>query len=249
MSDSVANSKTVSKIVDEVVVLDLDRTLLNTGLVTDMLLSRLLQYGVTKKQRDAMKGYVESQTGNSLDFFAWLEGEIKDVSIDVLIEDTLQNITPEQGKVLLCTGAAELIEVLELKSASFFILTYGEYRYQNFKIRLFRQILGKSNDAVPAVLTTQSHKGRWIAAEWFNDSDEFATVPAGLVDGWGDVHAHSVVIVDDKRQNLVSSGKRVVGILVNDTRISSELTYSLPMIIDAVRSGQSLTSSIASRYE
>lgn len=125
MSDSVANSKAISKIIDEIVVLDLDRTLLNTGLVTDMLLTRLLQHGVTEEQLDAMKSYVASQTGNSLDLFAWLENEVENISIDTLVEDVLHRITPDQDSILLCKGAAELIAMLELRMCVFSFLHTG----------------------------------------------------------------------------------------------------------------------------
>ena len=65
-------SETEPRIVEDAIALDLDRTLLKTGAVTDLLLDSLVNYGVSSDVVAAAKKHVDGQSGNSFDLFEYI---------------------------------------------------------------------------------------------------------------------------------------------------------------------------------
>lgn len=242
------NFEIESRIVDEVAVLDLDRTLLNSSMVTQLVLAGLAAHGVSAGRIDKTIRYVEAQTGNSFYLFDYIENKFSSDMLEAVVADIMQNdvMLEEIKEDLLCPGADKLIYALEEQGTPSMILTYGEENYQGFKAALFRKLIGKTSDDLPVVVTNVANKSEWVENAWFTEGDEFGNIPTDIFDQ--PIRTRVVAIVDDKKSNLISYDDRVMGILVDNRVNAPTRVTSTAEVASAVASGVHLAD-IAHLYD
>ena len=69
------NRELEPRVVEELAVLDLDRTLINTSKITELVFSFLAKSGVEPGRIYEAMEYVEAQSGNSFFLFDYIEAE------------------------------------------------------------------------------------------------------------------------------------------------------------------------------
>lgn len=236
------------RIVDEVVVLDLDRTLLDSSAVTQLVLESMAHHGVGANRITEAIEYVESQTGNSFYLFDYIEREFSAATLEAIVKEIMQNdaLLMELKDDLLCPGADKLVYALESQGTPALILTYGEQNYQSFKIDLFRKLVGKSNKELPGIVTDVANKSKWVEENWFIRPDELGEVPIEI--RGETLLARLVSIVDDKISHLQATDSRVVGALVDNRIPPAEGVATTLELADAVSGGVHIFE-IAGAYE
>ena len=242
------NRELEPRVVEELAVLDLDRTLINTSKITELVFSFLAKSGVeTDRIHEAMT-YVEAQSGNSFFLFDYIEAEFSNELLeavkDAIINDDAR--LDELRQDLLCPGADRLIYALESQETPWVIVTYGEKNYQKFKIALFSKLIGREPEDVPSIITDTKNKSEWAVEQWFSDDTEFGEVPAGVTGE--QLLIRTVTIVDDKTSNLQSLDARVVGVLVDNNVNAAPGVISTAELADAAEAGIHLAE-IAQVYE
>lgn len=211
--------------VDTFAVLDLDRTLMHTGVLTDLLCMQLLNHGVSIDQVRKDIDFVRRSDGMSfstLDYIQAQYGPARYASVMHEIEARVKE--GEYADELLCDGTRELLSALEERDVPFAVLTYGERINQEFKLTLLRHMVNRSAKQLHATVTSESNKASWIASdEWRQAGTEGFAVPA-FIYPQAELHARHVVVIDDKRTNLESDSDAVLGILVDNAKGSGALT-------------------------
>lgn len=215
----------VPRNVDTFVVLDLDRTLMHTGALTDHLCMQLLHHGVSIDQVRKDIDFVHRSDGlsfSTLDYIQAQYGPEKYASVMHEIEARVKG--GELTDTLLCDGTLELLAALESRDIPFAVLTYGERVNQEFKLTLLREMVHRTGKQLHATVTSERNKASWIASsEWKQEGKDGFAVPA-FIYPQAELHAHYVAVIDDKPANLESESDEVVGILVDNTKGSGALT-------------------------
>lgn len=225
--------------VETFAVIDLDRTLLDTSTLVDMLLLQLHDHGYDARQVSGFIDFIHSRTGSSLSLREFFESSIEDgeVLYGTVKQELLQ--LAEGGELtdeLLYAGAAELLDTLDETDVPFAILTYGDVADQDFKLSLLRMLTSRQIGELHATITTEREKARWISHTWSQDG--LLHVPDDIY-GHAPIVADSVVVLDDKPQNLHSESSAVRGILI-DNHHQSAGSISIVELVVAIRSGVSL---------
>jgi len=185
---------------------------------------------------------IMSATGQSLSALEFLSGEYGEALAARLTAD-LHGLAQEgrlPREALLYDGASPaLLDELDRRDLPFAVLTYGEPANQLFKLALYRQLTGRDERRLPAVVTDEPKKGEWIHAHWYDGSDEHMRVPAEFT------HAHPimakrVVVLDDKLTNLASPDKVVQGIHIDNRPEAPLGRHSLGDVVTALQTGQPL---------
>lgn len=229
--------------VETFAVIDLDRTLLNTSALIELLYSQLLAHGFTSEQIAAELSFIEQQTGTSFSLFDHIEKTHSRELLESILEKVL--LLAEDGDLdidtLLCEGAARLLELLEHNDVPHVILTYGNEVDQAFKLSLVRKLLRKSEEGLPAAITDEPKKAAWISATWDDIDESGAIAIPEAIAGVGHLRARSVVIIDDKQSNLDSDNPAVKGILVNNLATRPSGSMSTDDLVRCIETGMSLT--------
>jgi hypothetical protein len=204
------------RFVDTFVVLDLDRTLLETDALVELLCMQLLNHGISREQIDADLLFIHRQKGASFKLLDFFEAQYGKGLFDIVKREILELAkNGELKEGLLCEGAPELIGKLGASSTPFCVLTYGEEHSQRFKLELVEQLFGQDEVQLHAVVTKETNKAAWIEKNWQHDESGRVVVPN---DGYAssELRATTVVVIDDKLSNLKSGDDRIRGILVNN---------------------------------
>ncbi len=225
--------------VEAFAVIDLDRTLLDTSALVDMLLLQLHDHGFTSQQVQSYTEHVHSQAGSALslsEFFA-TEFEHRDGLLALLKQEILEIAeTGDLSDDLLYPGSTQLLDALDAKTIPFAILTYGNVTDQDFKLSLLRLLTRREVSQLHATVTSQQSKAQWVAEEWSGDDglmvpdDIYSTEP---------VIAEYVVVIDDKTLNLASTNPNVLGILI-DNGAETDRSITVELLGAAVAAGESL---------
>lgn len=206
-------------------VLDLDRTLMQSGVLTDLLCMQLLNHGVSIDQVRKDIDFVHRNDGMSfstLDYIQAQYGPAKYASVMHEIEEIVKDGGLKEE--LLCEGTLELLAALEAQDVPYAVLTYGERINQEFKLTLLRHMVNRSSKQLHATVTSETKKASWIASgEWKHEGEDGFAVPA-FIYPQADLRAKCIVVVDDKLSNLESDDDAVLGILVDNAHDSGVLT-------------------------
>ena len=192
------------KIADETFfVVDLDRTLLNTGLVFDILQSTLDDHGYddgnklhnTRKQLEA--------NGETFVVFGYIESLLSSQELKVVI-DAFRAKAEEYE--LFNEGAQEFLAFLRKHQLPFGILTYGSKRWQQEKLKI-----AGLND-VPTIIIPQKGKGEVVSTWYYKDTETFV-VPADFGAGT----YTQLIMIDDKAGELSGLPPHATGLLYRPT--------------------------------
>jgi hypothetical protein len=227
--------------VDTFVVFDLDRTLLRTDTLTDMVCLQLLDHGVGLEQVRADLNFIHQQIGTSFSLLEYLEAQYGS-ELYLAVRDDVEALV-ESGELvhdLVYEGTADLLSELERNEVPFAILTYGNRESQEFKLRLFRRLMNRTPETMHATITLESKKSDWIARTWQGTGDGSLLVPTEIYPE-SSLSTRMVVVVDDKRANLESSDERIKGILIDNAPEGAKEGATIVELADFVRRGGSLS--------
>lgn len=209
--------ETEPRIVETFTVLDLDRTLLASDTLVELMYNELVRAGIPADKATSDLSFIYDQTGTSFSLFEHMAQEFGEEAVNIVKEAMLTQA--KQGLLthddVLCEGAKELVDYLINSDIPHAVLTFGEQNFQDFKIMLTRAILNKTEEELPALVTSIHRKAEWIADAWDTDGERFV-VPMELTGGVP-VEAEGIVVIDDKSSNLTSNNSRIKGILVDNS--------------------------------
>ncbi len=241
--DSISKSyKPEPRLVETFVIIDLDRTLLNTDAWVNLVYLQLQKRGITPEQARHELDFTMQQTGTSFSLLEHIErtrGKVllNDVMNDILLIAQNGELDPDE---LLYAGTAQLLNVLEARNVPFAILTYGNELDQTFKLDIVRALLGRNSDQLHGVVTDEPKKAAWIVRSWTDVTTQRGVgIPISIAKIEG-LRASCIVILDDKKQNLEPSADFIKGILVDNSQQDSGGALSIITIVHHLESGSSL---------
>lgn len=204
------------------VVLDLDRTLLNTDELNKYMCAHIeTERDTTPEDGDAWN-YIQQQKGRSFSVLGYLRTRFGSEQWDVLQK---QMVTMADAESLLSSAVlypyvAELLNALDEARIPYAILTYGDSENQQFKLDILHATIGRKTEIVDALITDEQYKGEWIARTWRQNT-------GGAGEEWFYVHpdlhpeqtmkAKTIVVVDDKAQNAQANDAHIIDFIVDNT--------------------------------
>ncbi len=189
--------------IERFIVLDLDRTLLDTGVYSELLLRVLLAPELQAEAREV----VASSTGASFDFLEYLLRQ-SGINYEKAFEKVLQAVMPGDNKLLM-PGAAELIAFLAISGEHHGILTTGTVPNQSLKVAVLQRI---TRQAIPAEVTSVPNKSADFVqnrrrGNLFYITPQLSGVSSGLM-------AKTIILIDDKASNLTESHPHIIAMHV-----------------------------------
>ena len=242
----ITNYETEPREVDTFVVIDLDRTVLNTSNLISLLCSLLPKFGVTAEDAIEAESMIRAADGSSLFPIGFLRGQFGDEPVDAVMDDIRE--MAELGEIkemLLYRGSYELLDALDGEDVPWGIMTYGEVADQEFKLDIFRRMTNRDKSNCPAEITDKPKKSRWIHKDWYTEDGRIKIDPK-LSNGL-EIYAKQIVVLDDKLKNLESPDPGVKGIPIDNHSIDSTETYTVASVAELVRQGRQIES-LASWY-
>ncbi len=225
--------------VEAFALIDLDRTLLNTPLLVDMLLLQLHDHGFTAEQVREHIQHIHSRAGKSLSLSEYFSAEFDNGgALFAVLKQEIIELAETEGLVddLLYSGSKELLDALDEKTIPFAILTYGNVADQDFKLNLLRLLTKREVSRLHATVTDQPSKAKWVAENW--DQGSGLAIPNDIY-STESLIAEYVVVIDDKIANLTSANTNVLGILMDNSSVSDR-AMSIELLGAAVDAGESL---------
>jgi hypothetical protein len=218
-------------------VFDLDRMLLKSDELVDLLCNGFIAYGVPPEDIAKDKSYIHAQKDRDFSATDYLLERYGEEALSGVKEDLL--VLAQAGELagLLYPGARELLETMDELKVPFGILTYGEVPNQQFKLDLVRAIMQRDESSLPAKITDEKSKSHWMHQEWAQP-DGRLLVPAEFTRGRA-VLANHIVLLDDKQRHLRSPYKKVRGIWI-DNEAAKESTVTLLEVVERLHAGYSL---------
>lgn len=185
------------------IVLDLDRTLLDTEAYARLLISTLLPMEGHDKAAAKLAGV----TGQSFDFLAYILDKAG-VDYKTATAKVLQAVQPGDRRLLM-PGAAEFIGFLVQSQEHFGILTMGTVPNQQLKLAVLHKITGVTISA--EITNTQNKSLDFLQNRW--DGNAFYLSPdlSGVGDG---LRTKTIILVDDKQSNLTEAHQNIVAMHV-----------------------------------
>lgn len=173
---------------DETLVLfDLDRTLINTDLITHYLADSVLFYE-GKKVADEFISELKLNKGKSFNSYDYLR-KVVPGSFSKIVDHFTSGIAAPK---LLNPGASQLLQRCRRRGVRVGILTFGDQDYQVDKLKAG----GLGN--VPYMVTGVSGRKSHIIVSWYDSDLEKFLLPHEF----GQDHVRSIVLVDDKPSEL-----------------------------------------------
>lgn len=222
----------------ELVVLDIDRTLINTTNLSDMIIqpiAAVLQLSDT--QIAMMLAAISEREGKVFDYLKWLPKAMELDSHQLKLLDDADALThailqfyAADGVLavqfiekILIPGAPELLKAVKESGSKVLLLTAGGKVLQSIKVALVqamtRQVTGDVGVTDAIIISTHVAKAELIntcfTADGFSIDllcDE--ALVSTITNPHDYAHIEHVTIVDDKYANLVPSGDRVAGVPV-----------------------------------
>jgi len=194
--------------VERFIVLDLDRTLLDTDAYVDLLVRALLPEKLHNEVRAKLAGTI----GQSFDGLAYI---LQRAGLDyqAATNQVMRSLNNDNGLTLPMPGAAELIAFLDTAGEHFGILTTGTVPNQQLKLKAFYAVIGV---IIPAEITSTPDKSiDFIENRREGSGFNISPTLSGAANG---LHARTVVIIDDKQTNLTADHPGVIAIHVPLTR-------------------------------
>jgi len=221
-----------------VAVLDMDRTLLNTDQLAYAMCDMLILHTGPEEDINQHKAHIDANYGNNFSVTDYL-AEIYNEEIVELIKEDLLNLaeSDELRERLLFPGTMELLDALAESDTPHAILTRGVRKNQEFKLALFRRLVDRSEEELPGEVTTEEYKSEWIHHTWTDEGR--IVIPKGFF-GKESLQAEQVIVIDDKKDNLLSPDIRVKGILVDNREAPPKGKYSIAAIAELVNQGGKL---------
>lgn len=173
-------------------VLDVDRTILDTDALVDALISHARAMSGGEDIANQIAVTEREARGKSFD----LIGELAKVQRLATYEQ-LESSAP----ALVYDGVAELMAFTQQRNIPVMLLTFGSLGGQALKVALLESVLDRRLPKV--ILTEDSSKALWIAERRQADVYE-------LTDDAGEsIYCHEVILFDDKEKNLTPKDEHI----------------------------------------
>ncbi len=206
--------------VETFVVLDLDRTLLDSPKLVSSIAPLFGEAGVPILQQAALYAHIRTQDGNQFDYVSYLRKELGDTIVNRVVDMVRTKL--ETGELyaseLFFDGVQELFEVLDGRGVPHAIFTAGGDETQQLKLELLEAAFGKH---VPAKIVDHARKAHVIQSEWFDTTEQMYTIPTELCRE-GSVQAKRIVLLDDKPENLEYDGEGIETFLIDNANTTSD---------------------------
>lgn len=205
--DSTNVTGRVVKEVETFYILDLDRCLVDTDKLQDLLEEIIEQQTPVTSQQIYEARQATEQAGGTFDTYKYVHQAFRDMSITTTWYD-LQQLFIEEAKRhdVLMPYARELFAVLNEKHALYGFVTYGVEAWQLAKLEASGLV------DVPCEVTGIKEKSVLLSG-WKHGGDYF-TIPPALSPGADTVVARSLVFLDDKAISFKGLPDGVRGIRV-----------------------------------
>lgn len=226
------------------VVLDLDRTMLDTDK-----LNRLLCMYI-EKTHDASPDdgdpyeYTLAREGESFSLVPYMIKRYSQEAFDTATLRLKAGVEQSEGAEndIIYPGVRELIDELDAQGIDHGILTYAtDVENQKFKLDIWHHCIGRSYDRIEAIITELDKKGEWIEDHWRDprstQNDPHFIVPSDLSEN-DRIRARYILIVDDKFKNIRSDHKHIIGYRVdNSANTPSASGGSVVDLLDILQRG------------
>jgi FMN phosphatase YigB (HAD superfamily) len=209
------------------VVIDLDRTLLDTDKLNELLCQVVDASNDARLDDGDPYAYILRQAGKSFSVSNYLN-ERFGPDANAMAWLRLQEAAHEHP-TLLHAGASQLLATLDQQAVPYGLVTYGEANNQQAKLRLVHAVLGKQADELPYLITDEPNKAQWIAHHWKRTGDSAFHIHETL--SREGLRTDRVVIIDDKAMNTATDDPGICGILI-DNRGGDGTATPTPTIAD-----------------
>lgn len=201
-----------SKNADVFAVFDLDRTLIDTDKFVEKLRLATISQNLNQELVDEAFSSLLKKNGESIDAFEHLENRLQ-ISLD---PSQLFEQMKDEFSECVFSGVVELFKSLEQYEIPAGILTYGEERFQSFKLGLLHSYFASNElNRLPAMVTQSQQKARMISTTWLH-SHQGWHIPDVMIKG-ETLFAKRIIIIDDKISNLEANTDSIIGVLVDNT--------------------------------
>ena len=181
-------------ILNRFIVLDLDRTLLNTDAYSRLLLNVA---GLSAQQNADLTAQLMQKTGAGFDLLASI---LRQGNSDVAaLTNTMLRCATDD---LLMPGAKDFITSLDEAHDVYGILTTGSAQGQAPKLAVFRQLVRKTDRLLPAEITNALNKSKDFVLNRCRPRQNAFYISEELSGVRGGCYARRVLLVDDKPSNL-----------------------------------------------
>lgn len=195
---------------DILVIIDVDRTLLETNLYSEAIFTILARQGMSADAA-RLDELVEHGTGNNFD----LMEQVEKLGIFPGADEIIDAVN---GRSFLYPGVDRLLGELEASGIAAMILTYGGLNGQRVKLEIIRRELEEKGLSLPpSVITQEQYKAEWVDTKWEKTKDGQFLVPKGI-DGLSGRSFRRIIILDDKTSNLETSNGDIEGIKVDNSK-------------------------------
>lgn len=187
------------------IVIDMDRTLFDTAEYAAVLMEALRLTTAEALQAQAV---LTLEYGKNFDLLTYL---VKLKGIDY--QQACQQIMTRAKKhteTLLMPGVVGLVDALTESGDSYGILTTGTLENQNLKLAVLRDLLAKDETSLPAEITSVSDKSVDFIQNRWDEVKQAFHIDEQLSGKKGGVYAKTVVLIDDKSNNLTAKHPHMV---------------------------------------
>lgn len=188
------------------IAIDMDRTLIDTNAFADRLpeLFRLSE-SETREYLDRER----TERGKEFDAYEYLAGRgVYSRTPETRDFIGLFSSRQEMARLLL-PGASDLLSTLKDARLPHGIWTKGSDRYQQLKVDVLRQLVDAPGLPVAIIsddVGLARSKAHVVEKDWYDTSRARFLVPASLHDRAEPLWVQTVVVIDDKPENLTHSG-------------------------------------------
>lgn len=207
------------------IVLDMDRTLLDTAAYSLVLMDA---FGVTPGDKKKIMAVLNRHAGNNFDLYSYLMAHAP-TDEGIIQRHMLAAATP----ALLMPGVQEFIARLDGTGDAYGILTTGAPQNQALKLVVVRALLGKSAQELPAEITHVANKSADFALKRWRPAKKAFYINEQLSGVRGGRFAEYVLLVDDKATNLTTLHAQITALHV--PVVQSAGVHSLKSVGDYIR--------------
>lgn len=221
---------------DVYVVLDLDRTLLDTTKLVLLVAQILNALGVSKVELAKIYAHIRQQDGNQFDYNVYMREVLGDETVNAMIDQLTKQL--ESGDIdaseLFYDGVAETFDALDTAGIPYGIVTAGGEETQTLKLTLLRAVFKRN---IPARIVASTGKAMLAQEGWYVPNQSEFIVPKDLSAG-DSVVAQRIAVVDDKPENLVTDNKHIATYLIDNTRQVGKDTLTMVEFAKMVSEGK-----------
>lgn len=226
------------------IVLDLDRTMLDTDKLNHLLCTYIDKTNDASPEDGDPYEYTLAREGESFSLVPYLIQRYSQAAFDTATLHLKAGAEQSEGTKddIIYPGVRELIAELDAQGIDHGILTYAtDIENQKFKLDIWHHFIGRTHDRIEAIITELDKKGEWVEDHWHDPEstqhDPHFIVPSDLSEN-DRIRARYILIVDDKFKNIRSDHKHIIGFTVDNTASTPSASGgSIGDLVDILQAG------------